>query len=251
MTASVPGGVVVVLHILIADDNPLSLRYFVEALARPGTECIAVASGEEAISRCRTQRFDLLLLDARMPGSSGTETLACIRESDGDSRNSVAIATTAADDADTIAGLRRAGFTDVLTKPITIAALRAAVERHLVQRSDAMVSAPCGRTDLDDDGALRISGGDPAIVAALRGLLAAELAKLREEFRALSASRDCNALDERLHRLDASAGFCGAAALTHAIAIMRRANSRAGAWPTAAIAEFLRACDETRVELMR
>ena len=38
------------------------------------------SNGNDAVELCRTQRFDLVLLDENMPGLSGLETLAAIKE---------------------------------------------------------------------------------------------------------------------------------------------------------------------------
>ncbi|MFA7321652.1 MAG: response regulator, partial [Dokdonella sp.] len=57
--------------ILVADDNPLSLDFFCEAIALAGHAAIAVADGSAALAAAREQHFDLLVLDARMPGLNG------------------------------------------------------------------------------------------------------------------------------------------------------------------------------------
>ena len=48
-------------RILVADDNPLSLRYLVAALARPGMECSEATDGDAAVELASARRHDLLL----------------------------------------------------------------------------------------------------------------------------------------------------------------------------------------------
>ena len=230
--------------ILIADDNPLSLRFLVEALATGGYDCVAAEDGDVAARHALTSRFDLLLLDARMPGMDGCEVLAQLRAQSGPSRDAIAVATTAASDAETIAALRAAGFVETLLKPISADALHAAVARHLRRTPEALT----GADDLDDEQARRAAGGDAGIVASLRGLFATELEALPAQVAGFGARNDVVALRERLHRLEASAGFCGASTLTRAIAAVRHALEGAQ-WPTAAVATLLEVSERTRQRL--
>lgn len=69
------------IRILIVDDHPVVLAGLTSML---GTQAgIAVAgsasSGEEALEMLQTNSADLLLLDLRMPGMSGIETLHAIK----------------------------------------------------------------------------------------------------------------------------------------------------------------------------
>lgn len=219
-------------RLLVADDNPLSLRFLVAALAVPGIECSEAADGNAAVELALALRHDLLLLDARMPGCNGADALARIRAQDGPSRAAIAIATTADTDTATHAGLLARGFAQVLAKPIGADALLDAVRRRLPA---AVAEDPPAW--IDETQALRVAGGDPAIAVALRGLLAQELEALPEELQRYARQPDAEALRERLHRLDASAGICGVPPLRDAIARVR--NSLDGArWPATEIANL-------------
>jgi len=233
-------------RILVADDNPLTLRFFIEALRIAGVEGIGVADGRIAIERACESAFDLLLFDARMPGIGGAAALAAIREQAGPSRNAIALATTADDDASAHALLLAAGFAEVLLKPVGVHGLRHVLERHLKPAKAAIAAYVDAR--LDDRQALVAAGGDASIVVALRGLFARELDGLPAEFAAYAQRRDADALRDRLHRLDASAGFCGAAAVRQAGTSLRAALAMP-AWPDAAIDDFLIVCAQVRVQL--
>jgi CheY-like chemotaxis protein/HPt (histidine-containing phosphotransfer) domain-containing protein len=230
-------------RILVADDNPPSLRFFAEALALAGFECLQAADGGSAVQLAQAHALDLLLLDARMPGLDGTATLAAIRAGPGASRHAPALATTA--DADPVqhAMLRAAGFAEVLAKPIAVAALRAALARHLPA---ATVSDSAGN-GMDRRQALRAVGGNRATAAALRELFLRELDDLPRELAGIVQAGDHAALRDRLHRLDASAGFCGAPAVVQATARLRTAAAGTP-WPPAALAAFLAICTRVRAE---
>ncbi|MBO9663472.1 response regulator [Dokdonella sp.] len=230
-------------RVLVADDNPLSLHFFAEALRTLGCVAEMATDGADALRRANASRFEVLLLDARMPGLDGAEVLARLRAGAGLSRRAVAIATTAAAEARIDADLLAAGFVDVLHKPLTVAELRAALARHSIEPAP-----PDPAPALDDARALAAAGGDATIVSALRGLLAAELDALPSEMAAIAAARDADALRQRLHKLDASAGFCGAPALGEASASLRTALQEVD-WPDHAVARFLRICTQVRALL--
>jgi CheY-like chemotaxis protein len=220
-------------RILVADDNPLSLRFLVAALAAPGIECDEAVDGDGAVMLARSRRHDLLLLDARMPGCGGADALARIRVEDGPSRDAIAVATTADDSAAARRDLLARGFAQVLPKPIAAQALRDMVQRHL--RGAVAEASPAW---IDDAQALRVAGGDRTIAVALGGLLAQELADLPDELQRYTRDADAAGLLERLHRLDASAGICGVPPLRDAIARVRSALEGAH-WPQTEIAALV------------
>ncbi|HVT31226.1 MAG TPA: response regulator [Rhodanobacteraceae bacterium] len=244
--------------ILVADDNPVSLRFFADALAQLDCKAECASDGLGAVAAAQRGRFDLLLFDVNMPGLDGIGALRRVREQAGPSRDAVACATTAAGGDASRDTLIAAGFADVIAKPVSVIALRELLHRHLritaTSGHDGARVAP-SRDDagddagLDDDAALAATGGDTRILAALRGLLLAELDALPAELEGMAARGDFAALRDRLHRLDASAGFCGAPALGTASARLRSALGNETSWPASAIDAFAAACAGVRAAL--
>jgi DNA-binding response OmpR family regulator len=66
-------------RILLIDHRPEHMRQPVLRLQLEGYEVEEASDGEAGIARLREGRFDLLLLDAELPGSDGWETLRRIR----------------------------------------------------------------------------------------------------------------------------------------------------------------------------
>ena len=227
--------------ILVADDNPLSLNFFCEAFAVAGHESMAVMDGIAAREAALDQQFDLLVLDARMPGLDGVAVLGEIRANTGLNQSTPTLLSTADAALDRTAA-RSQGFVDIIYKPIGLAALHALLARHLPATADRARTGDV----LDDDLAAAKTGGDATIVAALRGLFASELDALPDELDRFSATVDREGLYDRLHRLDASAGFCGAPALGKSIAAVRDRLDAEASWPHAALAELLSTCMDTR-----
>ncbi|MGH8174434.1 MAG: response regulator [Rhodanobacteraceae bacterium] len=237
-------------NILVADDNPVSLRFLADAVTQIGVPCALANDGLEAAALAEREHFDLLLLDAQMPGLDGSQALARIRARPGPSRDAIALATTADANAATESMLLQAGFAEVVAKPVTLQALRAALSRHLPEiRGGSDAASPSDDEALDERGALSAAGGNATIVTALRSLLVGELDALPAELADLETRGDAAGLRDRLHRLDASAGFCGAPALTRAGAALRAAIDASGGWPHAACVEFLAICADVRRQL--
>lgn len=65
--------------ILVVDDDPPILTLMKNILREYDLEAILADSGPSAIELARTERPDLILLDLKMPGMSGGETVRAIR----------------------------------------------------------------------------------------------------------------------------------------------------------------------------
>ena len=67
-------------RILWADDEIDLLRPHVFFLEEKGYEVVTATNGQDALDFCQNESFDLIFLDENMPGLSGLETLAKIKE---------------------------------------------------------------------------------------------------------------------------------------------------------------------------
>ncbi len=71
-------------RILIVDDELIMRESLGGWLARDGHDVEKAASGEEALQKLETNRFDILLVDIKMEGMSGLELLKRVKENDPD-----------------------------------------------------------------------------------------------------------------------------------------------------------------------
>ncbi len=69
-------------RVLWADDEIDLLKPHILFLQEKGYEVVPVISGQDAIDCCKEQTFDIIFLDENMPGLTGLETLASIKEID-------------------------------------------------------------------------------------------------------------------------------------------------------------------------
>ncbi|MGA2401008.1 MAG: response regulator [Syntrophobacteraceae bacterium] len=67
-------------RVLVIDDEPDFLETIVKRLRKRQIEVAGVGSGKEALLLLQEQSFDVVILDVRMPGMDGIETLKEIRK---------------------------------------------------------------------------------------------------------------------------------------------------------------------------
>ena len=104
------------MRVLLIDDHALVRKGIEELLQSRGVQVVAaVGSGEEGVRRARELPADLILLDVKMPGMNGIETLKQLRASGVGAP--VVMLTMSREDADLSAALR-AGAQGYLLKDI-------------------------------------------------------------------------------------------------------------------------------------
>jgi two-component sensor histidine kinase/AmiR/NasT family two-component response regulator len=112
--------------ILIVDDlaeNHLTYRVALDEL---GQNVVAVRSGEEALALLLEREFAVILLDVNMPGMSGLDTAAMIRQRRKSRHTPIIFVTAYADDVQTVRGYAL-GAVDYILTPIVPDILRAKV----------------------------------------------------------------------------------------------------------------------------
>lgn len=130
-------------HILVVDDEG-AIRYSIsKTLQRVGYQVSAASSGEEALDMLGEQNFDVVLTDIRMPGLTGVELLAKIKEKAPDS---IVILMTGYASLGTAVESLRLGAHDYLIKPSSSQDIRQSVARgleraHNLQRRRLLLDA--------------------------------------------------------------------------------------------------------------
>jgi PAS domain S-box-containing protein len=110
------------LRVLVVDDHPVNRELARIYLRAFGAEITEADSGEAALAAAGTGLFDVVLLDLRMPGLSGWDTLARLRGQAGPNC-SVPVLAYSADVADNTRELEAAGFAGLVAKPVQPQAL--------------------------------------------------------------------------------------------------------------------------------
>ncbi len=121
-------------RILVVDDDRAFRLSTAELLRQDGYDAVAVADGQEAVDTLRASRFDLVLLDLRMPGIDGASLVSALRTW-GDGIPVLMISGFGTVDAAVRA--LHAGADDFLTKPVEPEVLSDRVARLLERRPSA------------------------------------------------------------------------------------------------------------------
>ena len=152
-------------HILIVDDTRINLTVAVNLLKNTKMRIDTTTSGLEAVEMAEKTKYDLILMDQRMPEMDGTVALHSIRASDnGASKDVPVICLT----ADAVLGARERyiaeGFSDYISKPIDAVALEKTLLRHLPQDKVRKVLEAVEEEDPSEEKAPEPGETDPAAV---------------------------------------------------------------------------------------
>ena len=120
--------------LVVEDERPLAetLRYNLE---REGYRVHTAEDGVEGLSKARALQPDLVLLDLMLPRMDGLDVLSGIREQ---SQTPVLLLTARTSEADRVKGLE-SGADDYITKPFSLAELKARIKVHLRRKQEITV----------------------------------------------------------------------------------------------------------------
>ena len=122
-------------RILLAEDNITNQKVALHLLKRLGYRADAVANGLEVLSALASIKYDLVLMDCRMPEMDGLEATRRLRRpgSRVKDRNIPVVALTAGVMADERQDCMDAGMNDFLGKPIRAEELQAVLQKFLTK----------------------------------------------------------------------------------------------------------------------
>jgi len=121
-------------RILIAEDDPRSLKLVDFRLKSVGHETILAIDGGKALEIATKEKPDLALLDVMMPVMNGFQVLRKLKSQEETKDIPVIMLTSKSQKKDVVFGLE-GGATDYVTKPFSFAELNARVNRALASRS--------------------------------------------------------------------------------------------------------------------
>ncbi len=117
-------------RILVVDDEPDIIELVSYNLKKEGFDVSSASDGEEALSKIRTDNYDLVILDLMLPGIQGTEICRMLRNDPKTQRLPVIMLTAKGEEIDRILGLE-IGADDYLTKPFSPRELAARIRAIL------------------------------------------------------------------------------------------------------------------------
>ena len=135
------------MKLLVIEDDPTVGQFVKRGLEEQRWSVDLVVDGEEGERLAKSQPYDLVILDMRLPGRSGLDVLRSLRAK-GFERPVLVL--TAQDAVDAKVQTLRAGADDYVTKPFAFEELLARVEA-LARRPRALVSPLLKVEDLEVD----------------------------------------------------------------------------------------------------
>ncbi len=125
--------------ILVVDDVPMNIKVVTALLSKNQMTVKTAGGGQEAIDLCKTEKFDLVLMDHMMPSPDGVEAFRSIKSSGANTDTPVIVLT-----ANAINGADKEylkiGFSDYISKPVRGAELEDMLIKHL----------PSGKVEMRD-----------------------------------------------------------------------------------------------------
>ena len=160
MIATTPSASLRVGRILIVDDEVKILKLLSRYFSRHGHEVKVTTEPYEALRLVQSERFDVLILDHRMPQLTGLEVFKRVRR--GESPPQVILMTAHATVEKAVETMKL-GAVDYIQKPFDFDSMKEAVRKALEQRvgpgaAVAVVVAPA-----ETEGIAQLAGGSPAM----------------------------------------------------------------------------------------
>ena len=128
-------------RILVVDDEADILELVRYNLSREGYHVTGTLTGEDALRKVRSDRFDLIVLDLMLPGMDGLTFTKTLKNDPRLRSIPIVMLSAKGEEADIVTGLEL-GADDYITKPfspkVMIARVRAALRRHKEEPLDEM-----------------------------------------------------------------------------------------------------------------
>ena len=246
--------------ILIVDDTAMNLTVAKGLLKATQVQIDTALSGYECLEKVQEEHYDLILLDHRMPGIDGVETLSSMREMekkpDYPNWGTPVIVLT----ANAVSGAREeymaAGFDDYLSKPIDCQHLETALQKYLPKDKVQVAEAHAQQEEACElpDWLQEVRGIDPVAGAAHCGSVPDYLEALKVfaegiesgagEIERFYEQEDWVSYTTKVHALKSSARVIGAGELSEKASRLEDAGNN-GYW------EEIKAGTETLLQLYR
>ncbi len=216
--------------ILVVDDSMVNLKVMLSLLDNFQIRADMASSGEECLRMLDTERYDLLLLDQRMPEMDGIETLHKVRSLSLKNKDIPALCITADFGAEIKERLMEEGFQDYVAKPVKIYHLQRMLRKYLPEelavniepeesgkeqekKQFAVESQPDPLVLDTERGCENIGGNKEAYVAILNTYYQEGTTKM-EEIPIMSVNEDLSLYITNVHSLKSSSGSVGAVGIS-------------------------------------
>jgi PAS domain S-box-containing protein len=198
-------------HVLLAEDNPVNRELVRHFLAKAGHRVEMAANGREALSNLEIPgRFDLVLMDVRMPDMSGIDAAEAIRAKEKSTGAHIPIIALTAyamrEDRDRCV---RAGMDDYVSKPVRADELLATIEKVASRFSLEPRLSPSTETSapvIDEQALMAGVRGDEKLLHELIDLFMEDSSAMLSHMKDAIEREDASELASSAHALIGSLG---------------------------------------------
>lgn len=121
-------------HVLIVEDDEDIQELITYNLSREGFRTSISGSGEDALKKVRSERFDLVILDLMLPGMDGLDVCRALKKEEKTMSVPVIMLTAKGEESDIVTGLEL-GADDYIVKPFSPKILVARIKTVLRRKS--------------------------------------------------------------------------------------------------------------------
>ncbi len=217
--------------ILVAEDNETNQKVILRQLALLGFAADVADDGKQALERCQSGDYGLLLTDLHMPKMDGYELTTAIRAEKKAFRRIPIVALTANALKDEAEHCRVVGMNDYLSKPVQLAHLKAMLEKWLPTAVEARPDLPAGSpmpatavVPVDVSVLKAMVGDDPAVVSEFLHDFRSSAAQIAAELKSAYVAGQAVQVGALAHKLKSSARSIGALALGELCAEIEQAG---------------------------
>lgn len=198
------------LKVLLVDDNPVNMvlnNKMMQSLV-PDAVFTEAVDGQKALEYCRTNTYDLILMDVQMPLMDGIEATKQIRLLT-NGKDMVIIGVTAGNVKGEKEKCLAAGMDDFLTKPLRSADLMEALKKHLFTENDESEGIQNPELYLDIQHLEQQVGDDAEFREVFLTLVIQQLEVSRKELAEAIDRNDLAEIKRLLHKLKGTSGTSG------------------------------------------
>lgn len=192
------------VRILAVDDMDMNLKLLHTWLDQSPIDLTTSMSGQDAVNRCQTQEFDLILMDVQMPGMDGLQASRAIRQTPLNMGTPI-IAVTAHAFKEEQERLLQSGMDDYLPKPIEIGTLLDLIRRWCQSAASPTQDLP----SLDWELAIKRTNNNQAVARELQRDFVAMLPEAIDTIKQEWDDGNYDDLKAEVHKLHGASCYVG------------------------------------------
>jgi len=213
-------------NILLADDNIINRQFLSTWLCKINMHVDEASNGEEAISYCSKNQYDLIFLDLHMPKIDGLEAIKTIRNHSQPNSKTPIIAITADDTKNTRKRLQKAKFDEFLIKPVLEKDLLLTINKwdKSNTKKSCLTKKPSPHNPpernkaviVDEDLGIKIASENKELWLNSLETLVSRLDTQKTDIKQAIDDSDTNIIRRISHNIAGAASYCGATKLLQA-----------------------------------